>query len=258
MSVDDCTARVAYRPIPGYAGYWAGDDGTIWCDRSTRRTPNKKGVWIGAIGAVCRQVLGSPTRKGYLRTVIRAASGLNVPRLVHNLVLEAFVGPCPPGMEACHFPDRDKTNNRPDNLRWDTPKGNAADRKIHGTDPDKSGSRNGNADLDEPRVSEIKQLLVDGRKNAEIARLFGVRPLVIHKIKVETTWTHVPWPGGVAPEKAIHAKLTKSQADEIRGLSARGATGVELARRYGVSKQTVCNILKGKIFKEEPSGLATA
>jgi hypothetical protein len=31
---------------------------------------------------------------------------------VHRLVLAAFVGPCPPGMEACHFPDRDPMNCR--------------------------------------------------------------------------------------------------------------------------------------------------
>lgn len=40
---------------------------------------------------------------------------------VHMLVLEAFVGPRPTGMECRHFPDRDRTNNRLGNLQWGTP-----------------------------------------------------------------------------------------------------------------------------------------
>jgi hypothetical protein len=51
---------------------------------------------------------------------------------VHVLVLEAFVGPRPPGMQCCHnngIPD----DNRLINLRWDTPKNNVHDRRFHGT-----------------------------------------------------------------------------------------------------------------------------
>lgn len=50
---------------------------------------------------------------------------------VHRLVLEAFVGPCPKGMEACHN-DGDPTNNLLSNLRWDTHEANVADTKRHG------------------------------------------------------------------------------------------------------------------------------
>lgn len=52
---------------------------------------------------------------------------------VHRLVLEAFVGPCPEGMEARHFPDRDPTNNCVWNLGWGTHTQNMADREQHGT-----------------------------------------------------------------------------------------------------------------------------
>jgi hypothetical protein len=53
-------------------------------------------------------------------------------RYVHALVLEAFVGPRPHGCDACHF-DGCVTNNRADNLRWDTRKANMADAMRHGT-----------------------------------------------------------------------------------------------------------------------------
>lgn len=50
---------------------------------------------------------------------------------VHRLVLMAFVGDCPNGMECCH--NNGITNdNRIENLRWDTHKNNNKDRKNHG------------------------------------------------------------------------------------------------------------------------------
>lgn len=54
---------------------------------------------------------------------------------VHRLVLEAFVGPRPPGMEVCHN-NGHKADNRPDNLRWDTKSANNLERfREHGEIP---------------------------------------------------------------------------------------------------------------------------
>jgi hypothetical protein len=50
---------------------------------------------------------------------------------VHKLILLAFVGPCPDGMECCHN-NGIASDNRLENLRWDTHKNNNADRKRHG------------------------------------------------------------------------------------------------------------------------------
>lgn len=52
---------------------------------------------------------------------------------VHRLVLTAFVGPQPADTEACHN-DGNPANNVVLNLRWDTKKANAQDRRAHGTD----------------------------------------------------------------------------------------------------------------------------
>ncbi|WP_081343772.1 NUMOD4 motif-containing HNH endonuclease [Mycobacteroides chelonae] len=47
-------------------------------------------------------------------------------RMVHSLVLEAFKGPRPTGLEACHA-NGDRTDNRLANLRWDTRSANQLD-----------------------------------------------------------------------------------------------------------------------------------
>jgi hypothetical protein len=50
---------------------------------------------------------------------------------VHHLVLEAFVGPRPPGAVCCHKNDI-PNDNRLENLRWDTPRANVEDKMRNG------------------------------------------------------------------------------------------------------------------------------
>jgi len=49
-----------------------------------------------------------------------------VSRLIHHLVLEAFIGPRPKRFWGCHKDD-DPSNNHISNLRWDTPRSNILD-----------------------------------------------------------------------------------------------------------------------------------
>jgi len=77
--------------------------------------------------------------KGYSRVTlccgVMKLFNIKASPYVHNLVLSTFIGPCPKGMECRHFPDRDPSNNRLDNLSWGTPVENAIDRVWHGTQP---------------------------------------------------------------------------------------------------------------------------
>lgn len=63
--------------------------------------------------------------------VCLSKDGKRTIKAIHRVVLEAFRGPCPEGMEACHN-DGNPENNNLSNLRWDTPKANAADREYQG------------------------------------------------------------------------------------------------------------------------------
>lgn len=67
-------------------------------------------------------------------------------RRVHTLVLEAFVGPRPKGLVACHG-DGDPMNARLENLRWDTPSANNYDLVAHGNhwQAQKAKCKNGHA-----------------------------------------------------------------------------------------------------------------
>lgn len=110
------------REIAGFPGYLIGDDGSVWTTKrkgGNDRTAGKRGPPL--------RMRTSLSKKGYV-VVGLDRNGRNHARYVHALVLEAFVGPKPEGLEACHYPDRDKTNNRVGNLRWDTHAENMKDQ----------------------------------------------------------------------------------------------------------------------------------
>jgi len=73
-------------------------------------------------------------RGGHLRVKL-CRPGVQRTRTVHQIVLEAFVGPRPTGLVARHYPDPDPTNNRVENLRWGTNSENTLDKVEHGNHP---------------------------------------------------------------------------------------------------------------------------
>lgn len=108
-----------WAPIPKHPGYEASDMGRV---RSVDRVAHGRRLK----GRVLK--LNQTGENGAHRGVYL---GRGVKRLVHHLVLEAFVGPCPPGMEACHWNDIGDDNHL-SNLRWDTPSANGFDQVRNG------------------------------------------------------------------------------------------------------------------------------
>ena len=102
----------------------------------------------------------------------------------HKLVLEAFVGKAPQGMECCHN-DGNQQNNRLENLRWDTPKNNHVDKLKHGTS--NTGERCNWAKLTKAQVIAIR---ADTRTQKEIAAEYGVQQSQISRIKNGVRWIH--------------------------------------------------------------------
>lgn len=104
---------------------------------------------------------------------------------VSRLVLETFVGPPPDGHNAAHN-NGNPRDNRLENLRWDTQKGNIADKKRHGTH--QIGERHGCHILKEPQVREIRRLRERGMIYREIAPMFGVSLPTIQAVCARRLW----------------------------------------------------------------------
>ncbi len=107
--------------------------------------------------------------------------------LVHDLVLQAFVGPRPPGKEGCHN-DSDKRNNALSNLRYDTHTANCADRIANGVIVE--GVLNPQAKITDEDVAAIRRL--NGvLKQDDIAAAFDISQAQVSRIITRKQWDHV-------------------------------------------------------------------
>lgn len=110
-------------------------------------------------------------------------------RMAHRLVAEAFIGPCPPGLEVAHC-NGDPADNRVENLRYDTRSGNLADRAKHGTE--QRGESNPSVRLGKQDIIEIRRSYGAGELSQDrLAEKFHVTQSQIGRIVRRENWTHV-------------------------------------------------------------------
>jgi hypothetical protein len=125
------------RPIPGFPGYVAHEDGYIisyWRREPLRGRRGSRGV-IGEIGIPIRafdRKLADGSLSGYLSVCVRHSDGRRRNRYLHELILLAFVGPRPTEQHEALHGDANGYNNHRLNLRWGTVQENADDRERHG------------------------------------------------------------------------------------------------------------------------------
>lgn len=137
-----------------HAGYFVSDQGRV-----------KRGSRI---------LKGRRHSNGY----VRISPGAGRDAYVHQLVLEAFVGPRPDGWEADHI-NRDRADNRANNLRWVSVADNRA-RRVPAC-----GERNGSSKLN---AADVIMIRASGAASALLARTFGVSVRHINKIKGGVAW----------------------------------------------------------------------
>jgi DNA-binding XRE family transcriptional regulator len=140
------------------------------------------------------RVIGLYVRKhdGYPEaTLMDRGNGRRLKRMVHLLVLEAFVGKCPEGLEALHGPGG-KLDASLANLSWGTRSKNTGEDRVRDHQSNR-GERHGLTTITWADVLEIKRLLAEGKKyQYEIANQFGVSKQTITNIKTGATWAHPP------------------------------------------------------------------
>ena len=70
-------------------------------------------------------------RRFYYQVYITYSNGYRTAKNVHSLVIQAFVGERPDGMECRHL-NGNPLDNRLENLKWGTSKENSDDIALHG------------------------------------------------------------------------------------------------------------------------------
>lgn len=164
-----------WAPIPATDGaYEVSSLGRV------RRTVEMRHGQLPAWGMVrCR-----PNNHGYpmFNTTL---NGMAFNIALHRLVLGAFVGPCPEGLQAAHL-NGDKTDARLENLAYVTAKENNAHKALHGTA--QRGERNPCAKLTEADVLAIR---ASAEPNTAIVARYGLNASHVSDIRRGAVWKHL-------------------------------------------------------------------
>lgn len=168
-----------WKDVPGYEGiYLVSNKGRVKSqDRRGRFGVFRKG-----------KVLSQSGRKGPYPTVNLSKNGSVKPSTVHSLVMAAFSGTPPQGMEVRHL-NGDPEDNRLENLEHGTRYQNVQDQRGHGTFL--QGEGRWNAKLNKEKVEEIHRLRKEGALHKEIAAIFGVSRQTIGEVLRGNRWAHV-------------------------------------------------------------------
>lgn len=241
-------------PVVGWEGrYEVSDLGRV------RSLPHRTATGVRG-GGLVRQVIN---QRGYCAVELkRSHEGRSerATKQVHRLVLEAFVGPCPPGFEPCHGVNG-KLDNRLSELRWDTPGANNGADKVRDGKSNR-GERSATARLTAGIVAECKRRYAAGESQHALAAEFGVVPSAVSNAIRGVTWTHIASDtdevrpahvGDTAGERNTKAKLTWAAVAEIRRrYAAGGVTYRALAAEYGVDFTIIARVVAGKTWKPSP------
>lgn len=170
----------SWLPVEGYEGrYEVSNLGRVKSLPNSRR----KGELI-----LCQQPHVKSGHRIVNLTRNEGAGYIQKSYYVHLLVLKAFVGPCPAGLQGCHN-NGDPSDNAKDNLRWDTVSANQMDRVDHGTS--NRGAANGQAVLVEDDVKDIKRRLANKETQTSIAKFYKVSRSAILQIHLGKNWSWI-------------------------------------------------------------------
>lgn len=227
---------IEWKDVPGFEGnYQVSTDGQV--KSLERQVPNKHTGFM----TIHEKILKTKIRAdagGYLSVCLFKGGNRRYVD-IQVLVLEAFVGPRPTGLQACHN-DGNPTNNKLSNLRWDTPKANTGDKEKHGTDA--KGVRNPRTSLSEEDVKTIRRLAHQGKSYDEIAIDFNLSYVSVSRIVNFRTFSNID-PEDDVP-RPVHTR-EKLNTDVVRIIKKRlkaGESNISIARDLGIKPMTISRI----------------
>lgn len=173
-----------WRAIPGYEGiYEVSSLGRV--KSLSRPTPMRNGIRV-----IRERILKfQSTAKGGYPTVDIYRKGVAQTVTIHRLVMLAFVGPAPDGLEVCHG-NGDPLDNRLENLRYDSRRANRADGIRLGEVP--LGEDRVTAKLTWADVDRIREMALFGARHADVAAIFDIHRNHVGKILRREQWNRRP------------------------------------------------------------------
>jgi hypothetical protein len=181
-----------WKPIPGFEGFYeASNRGNV---RSLTRhyVTKKKHHHVTVQGRILVKQRGTKARpKALYRYVNLSKEGVVYRRAIHQLVLEAFIGPRSKG-HVCNHIDGNPSNNALENLEWVTWQRNAEDSVERGTKFLLQGEAHPGARFTTAQILAIREFAATGMSYAKIGRYFDTYATTISRIVRRKAWKHIP------------------------------------------------------------------
>jgi len=180
------TSKERWLPVAGWEmTHLVSDEGRV--KRPGRWVNNNGGrSWLPDL-----ILIGTPVNKKTAHLQVRLTdNGRQKMVLVHRIMLEAHVGPCPPGVESIHRNDV-ADDNRLENLRWGTHTENAQDMIRNGHLVFTEGEDQWCAKLTRDDVLAIRAASENHDKQRDIAARFNVSQTTVWRIVNRKSWRHV-------------------------------------------------------------------
>lgn len=180
-----------WKPIPDFPGYEVSDRGGVrsyWLKIGLGRGRGTK----QELQATPQRVLRPALVARYLRVTLFRNGKRFSHCTIHSLMLQAFIGPRPVGMEGCHK-NGQYLDNTLSNLRWDTKQANSQDSVRHGTHSGfkRKGIKHPGVKLTEQQVIHVRIEANKGVSHTSLARTLGVCPQTVDAICKRKTWAHI-------------------------------------------------------------------
>lgn len=167
-----CGTKELWKPVAEYEGlYEVSNLGRV---KSVQRFVVSQGVKRTRKNYIMKEkILKQFNSHGYLRVCL-TKNGISKFYLVHRLVLESFIGPCPQGCETRHL-NNDPSDNRLINLCYGTHSENTIDKSKCGHHPKRK--------LSNDQVVDIYMRYKNGScTKTELANEYGVWFSTINQI----------------------------------------------------------------------------
>jgi hypothetical protein len=190
----------------------------------------------------------STDKDGY--GIFRGAVGGKMYTRAHRFSYALHTGEVIPNeLIVMHSCDNPRCVN-PDHLSLGTTLDNMRDKISKGRSQVPQGEDSTHALLTE---SQVRAIMLDARPYAQIAADYGVAASTIGSVKQRVSWR------SVEVDQIVHAARIGQQGakqwsthltdDDVREIRGSKLTGKELAEKYGLSPQAICDIRKRRSWR---------
>jgi hypothetical protein len=175
--VGEAVLKETWKVIPGTSGCYS-----VSCFGRIRREKSGPKTYIG-------KILKPSVDKDLYHDYKVSVKSRTFHLKGHQVVAEAFIGPCPRGKEVNHK-DGVKSNNYFRNLEYKTHVENCRHAASTGLLP--RGSLKAHSKLFERDVLRIRRLVANGSaQQKDLAELYGVTRAAISSICLRKSWRHI-------------------------------------------------------------------